>query len=251
MRTKTLILVTLAPVLLSLGCAHTQLRIGHVEQAKTLSTIHEQQVLDNIAMFHKGESAIPFFAFPNAGSAQITDNTSLGANTLNGPLGTVLGPLGLSRNNTQRWVMEPVSDERKLRAMRELYLATIPHLSIKNFKKKTNFNPCKKIGTYCDCAIEVCPESHQLLTELTLQVIGIARSTAPKAKPVTPKPSIQVTDVTYDEDGKPIRFQVYSTDTSGAIVAAPTSANSSPTPVLREAVSEQVKELYRENLFRN
>lgn len=83
------------------GCTHRQLRYDNVMQARTLTTIYEQQVLDNLAMFAQSPDSLPFFAVPGAGSASVTDTGSIAASPLNGPIRTIIGPLSLGRGNTQ------------------------------------------------------------------------------------------------------------------------------------------------------
>ncbi len=117
LRQKSILpLVTLA--LLSSVCTSTQLRYNHNSQAKSLTSIYEQQVLDNLAMFMKNEDALPFFAVPKAGSADVTDSGALSASPLNGPARTVLSLTSLSRNNKIGWTTTPVTDPAKITLMR-------------------------------------------------------------------------------------------------------------------------------------
>ena len=92
-----------------------------MNQAKSLTGIYERQVLDNLAMFSQNPDALPFFAIPKAGSAQVTDSGAISASPLNGPIHTALSLTSLSRGNAETWTLEPVSDPAKLRRMRCAY----------------------------------------------------------------------------------------------------------------------------------
>ena len=85
----------------------------------TLADIYTQQVMNNLAMFIENPYAIPFFAFPNQGTTQIADAGSVGGPGYTGT-NFVTGPFGLSgsRQATENWVLNPISDPAKLALMR-------------------------------------------------------------------------------------------------------------------------------------
>ena len=119
---RTFALCLLSVVGLSLtGCTHTQLRNNTVKQSETVSDIYQQQVLDNLAMFAYDAQSLPFFAFPDQGTNQVTDNASasFGQQWLKDPF-WMLG-LGADRTLQQTWTMEPVRDPHKLQLMRCAY----------------------------------------------------------------------------------------------------------------------------------
>ncbi len=105
------------------GCAHTQLRWNTTHQANTLTDIFEQQVLDNLAMFVHDPDALPSFAYPNQGGADVTDNGSIGSDTSWNRLGfsTEVLKLSASRNMKEAWTLTPVYDVRRLELMRCAY----------------------------------------------------------------------------------------------------------------------------------
>jgi hypothetical protein len=112
------------------GCAHTQLRWNTTHQAKTLTEIYEQQVLDNLAMFVHDAGSLPSFAFPNAGGTDVTDGASFGndmkwvrpTNALKNFLFTEnLAKFGSSRSMKEAWTLTPVYDVRRLELMRCAY----------------------------------------------------------------------------------------------------------------------------------
>lgn len=118
-------LITLAILGMSLlsGCAHTQLRWNTTHQAKTLTDIYEQQVMDNLAMFVHDPNSLPSFAYPNAGGSDVTDGGTAGSGTTWKKLGfdqEVLS-LGASRSMKEAWTLTPVYDVRRLELMRCAY----------------------------------------------------------------------------------------------------------------------------------
>ena len=226
----------------SLGCTHRQLRHDHVMQARSLTTIYEQQVLDNLAMFSQNIDAVPFFATPSAGSAQVADNGGIAASTLNGPLRTVLGPFELNRANTESWTLAPISDEGKLRKMREHYVAAVSGgISLRKAGRRGPASECLLRGTYCDSSIEVCSQSKAAFGELVLTIL---KEAADSAAPAT----VSVRSYTYNEDGKvaEIRTSTQDADT-GEIVGSPVTRTSSD--VIGNLQNEQQRALIRETLF--
>lgn len=113
---RLLMAFALATGLFHVGCAHQQLRWNTVHQAQTLTTMYEQQVLNNLAMFVENPDAIPHFAVPTAGGSDVTDSGSISAS----PLDEFRQKVGLSgsRNMKQAWTLRPVTDPDKLRRMR-------------------------------------------------------------------------------------------------------------------------------------
>jgi hypothetical protein len=116
----------------SLGCTHVQLRNSTVSQARTLSDIYQQQVIDNLALFIYDPGALPHFAFANQGTTTIADQGTLAL--MNGwgrnagfPLlfsTEQLNPT-LQRNAQEAWTLTPVTDPRKLELMRCAYQKTV------------------------------------------------------------------------------------------------------------------------------
>lgn len=181
-----------------------------MNQAKSLTGIYERQVLDNLAMFSQNPDALPFFAIPKAGSAQVTDSGAISASPLNGPIHTALSLTSLSRGNAETWTLEPVSDPAKLRRMRCAYRRALGY-SFKecnkccqlqedweNKKRSGNVvcceackfrrvkvstcsaalvhKPCEKVGSYCGTHIRLCDEpcSKDAFTQLVLDVLDYA-----------------------------------------------------------------------------
>lgn len=214
------LILLLAVSLACTGCTHTQLRSGHVNQAKTLTGIYEKQILDNLAMFVANNEALPFFAVPKVGSVDVTDAGALSASPLNGPAHTVLSLTSLSRNNKQGWTIDPVSDPTRLILMRCAYrraigmanpsdicvdccekqmmwkgtsdasvccdCCAIRPLAIEVCSKRILHNPCEKVGSYCNTHIRVLPESYEDLTRLVLTILEYAVKTPTAPTYTTP-----------------------------------------------------------------
>ena len=131
----------------------TRLQNNSDDAAITVGSLEQQQVLDNLAMFVYNPNSLPYFSYPNQGSAIVSDQEAAGATPAFGRLagsGTVstvtkgatarsrgprsapLGPkhlgdflltaLGLSATgqvtNQQSYTLTPINDPRKLELMR-------------------------------------------------------------------------------------------------------------------------------------
>lgn len=228
------VLVFLVFATLSAGCTHTQLRYNHTSQAKSLTGIYESQVLDNLAMFKKNPNALPFFAVPKAGSAQVSDNGAISASPLNGPAHTVLSLSSLSRNNVGSWTLEPISDPSKLRRMQCAYRRALGYafdecnkccqlqedwenkertgatvccdpckfsrVKIEECGKRFAHNPCERVGSYCGVHVRLCSDkcSQQAFTQLVLNILDYAVN-----EPAGPysKPKMEVEHYHYKQEG--------------------------------------------------
>lgn len=122
MRTLAGIVLTLA-FCCSAGCAHKQLEWNTTHQAKTLTDIYEQQVLDNLAMFVYDANSLPSFAYPNEGASNVNDSGNIGSSTSWVPVGfaSEMLSLGADRDMRESWVLQPVYDVRRLELMRCAY----------------------------------------------------------------------------------------------------------------------------------
>jgi len=106
-----------------MGCQTTHLRYNTVRQAKSLSQIYEQQVMDNIAMTVHDAHALPFFAYPTDGSTNITDTANIAATPFR-QFHNVFGING-SRSGLAQWGLAPVSDPDKLALMQCAYQTAV------------------------------------------------------------------------------------------------------------------------------
>ncbi|MGH7140412.1 MAG: hypothetical protein ACREHD_32155 [Pirellulales bacterium] len=109
------------------GCTHVQLRRNTVRQALTVGDIHQQQVLNNLAMFVYSPNSLPTFSYPNQSSSNVTDTGivqgSGGFGRNSGPfLFNALGSmLTAQRQAAEAFTLNPVNDPRKLELMRCAY----------------------------------------------------------------------------------------------------------------------------------
>lgn len=252
-----LIVLALTP-----GCATTQLKIGHVQQAKTLTSIYEQQVLDNLAMFKSNPDALPFFAVPGAGKAQVSGTSSISANPLNGPGHTNLGPLSFGRNTQNNWTMEPITDPKRLQIMRGLYQDAINGcgecpLILEEVSRKSTVSACDKIGSYCGCSIRVCPESSAAFTRLVLDVLEAAVGDISSPS----KPTAQIEELYYNKD-KLVKVKKYTIEIPKDAAEVKMNDRNNKARIINpyEAIPrsrgnsifrEQQLQLYRNNLFGN
>jgi hypothetical protein len=120
-------LVVLALIGLTCGCTHMQLQKNTVRQARTLGDIHQQQVLNNLAMFVYDYNSFPSFSIPNQGGSNVTDTGTAAAapGWSRGAGAFLFDSLGLSfgaaREAQESFTMTPVNDPRKLELMRCAY----------------------------------------------------------------------------------------------------------------------------------
>ena len=119
-------------LLIMSGCTHIQLQKNTVRQARTLGDIHQQQVLNNLAMFAYDPNSLPSFSIPNQGSSNVTDTGSTAATPGFGRsaaglfLFNTLGlSFGASRQAQEAFTLTPVNDPRKLELMRCAYQQAI------------------------------------------------------------------------------------------------------------------------------
>ena len=126
MRNSTLLATVLGvSISMTLGCTHVQLQRNTVRQARTLSDIYEQQVLDNLAKFVYDINSLPHFSIADGGTNTVNDQVS-GSGTLILPTGanSNLGAGG-QRQCNEAWTLTPISDPRKLELMRCTYQRTV------------------------------------------------------------------------------------------------------------------------------
>jgi len=195
------------------GCTHRQLRYDHVVQARSLTTIYEQQVLDNLAMFSKNPDALPFFAIPGTGSASVTDNGGIAISPLNGPIRTIIGPLSGSRTNNQSWALIPVTDAAKLERMQLLYQDAVSSgVATKSSKKRNLVSECELKGSFCGFHIQVCGKNRAEFTRLALAVLNTAVNDPPAATPAPPTPTVEIQEYKYNESGTVEQIRKFNVD---------------------------------------
>lgn len=225
----------LLAVILS-GCAHTRLSCNATKQARTLTEIEEQQVLDNIAMFVANCGSTPYFALPNGGgtltnqAATVSSTLLWSPRTLTSENGTLSGTAGLTVN----WTLKPINEPERLELMKRLYqhvTNNFPNpdcksdedlmhfLGVTNLtdacdvpsgwfsvsdKKPRNKNCCCKVGHYCGTYVCVSEEYFEYLSLVTVAILDIATadSVALASRLKGPQdPTVQIEE-TFNVEGK-------------------------------------------------
>jgi len=120
------------------GCASDQLHFASNRQMSSEPDIYNQQVLDNLARLAADPNTLPYFNTLDSGVPQVTDRLTFGGllvfpaqtlvKQLHNQRGGQLGPLAGERDVNLNWVIKPVNDESRLRAMRCLYLWVLGRL---------------------------------------------------------------------------------------------------------------------------
>lgn len=247
--------LALCMTLLALGgCTHQQLRntTRHVEG--TLTDLHYQQVLDNLALFVANPAALPYYAVISSGVVQVSDAGTLAYQFNNNPFGSPTGVpnnlfgLGGGRTVSAQWSLTPVHDPAKLAIMRCAYQMAVgaPLAPCDDCEKKVRtffdkdyggipqgwFHAGGKrdvpdcaghVGRYCDTYVWVTPEGYDALTKFALGILDVA--TVQSHVPVG-----QVTR-TYDGavgDGKLKTTEVRTTET------VPVKPEPTPHPTTRD-----------------
>ena len=129
------------------ACATSrQLQRSSLRQVRTVADIHQQQVMDNLAMFAHDPNAYPFFSIPEGGSADVTDNGA--ASTALNWLRTGFDSVGLnlegSRSIEQGWTLKPVNDPHKLELMRCAYQQAVAGCS---YAQRASYCPdCRQLN---------------------------------------------------------------------------------------------------------
>jgi hypothetical protein len=117
------------------GCAtHMALQKDTVRTTNTLTDLHYQQVLDNVARFHDDPDTVPSYAVATAGTVSIADTKGAGVSPTYAPtlpfasqgggalpILTLLFPFSVQRAVTENWSLTPITDADNLRRLRCAY----------------------------------------------------------------------------------------------------------------------------------
>jgi len=119
-------LVILSAFALS-GCANVQLKFSTVRSASTLTDLQYQQVLDNLAMYCRDPTALPWHVNLQNGAVQVADAGSLGtiAQTDLSHAFTWSPYFTGTRSIVTQWSTIPVTDDMALRLLRLAYQIAI------------------------------------------------------------------------------------------------------------------------------
>ena len=108
-------------VCLTSGCTSGRLRQRTINQARTLSGLQYEQVLDNLAQFAANPGALPWHVNLREGTSQVTDSLSGGALVDLSPPASTEPQLFGSRTVVAQWGMAPVIDATELRLLAVAY----------------------------------------------------------------------------------------------------------------------------------
>ncbi len=199
---------------LFVGCVHVPLRKNTLKQAQSLSDLHEQQVLSNIAKSIAEPNSVPYFAIPKAGSTQVTGTGGSTLSLVWNPRTIVSETLGLNASGTlsENWTLEPINNPDKLNLMSCL----LKHVSCKTYgecedceKRLTTFfkekyptclpqcwfhhgcksdvpKHCRKVGRHDSTYVWVTPQYYGELNIITLAFLDIATADLTAFQPSKP-----------------------------------------------------------------
>ena len=227
-------IILIVAVSLFPGCTHVQLQRSTGLVESTLTDLQYKQVLDNVALFCKNPTAMPYFAITSGGVVQVSDNGSLAYQLNTNVQGTAGGVsnsffgLGTMRTVSEQWTLAPLHDPYKLELLRCAYQVLVgyePALcndcqkELKQFfaaefgngvvrgwfqvgrKKDVPKDACY-CGHYCDTYVWVMPEGVDGLTVFTLGVLDIA----------TVQSHIPTAQVARTYEGNPVTGKLQKTE---------------------------------------
>ncbi len=114
------LVMIVACLIANCGCTHVQLQKNFNRQAKTVSDLYEEQVLDNLAMFVCNPYSTPFFSTATTGANNVNDSGMLSLSMFAGHFGNNLSANG-SRGLMQSWTLTPIPDPERIKLMQCAY----------------------------------------------------------------------------------------------------------------------------------
>jgi hypothetical protein len=137
----------------TVGCAGTQLRKTTVQQVGTITKLHHQIVLDNLAAFACNPDAIPSQAVLKSGATQLLNSGSLTGQYVTGGGGL----LGLTLTAVDQWITAPITDETTLRILRIAYRRALgfdDNIYMNDFANRLAHRLKLQVPTLPDMALE-------------------------------------------------------------------------------------------------
>ena len=206
--------IALAALLVTLacGCQEVQLRERAARLAGTVSDLHQQEVLDNLALLASKPGAMPYYLLPSQGTEQIartiqatytpgwdfiTSGVYIGRYLFDKQTAALQG----TNQNQETWQNLPISDPDKLLFMQSAYHSVLgiddpyrpyllqyytTHSQWAHYEEmiqpgwlgvggKKDVPKCAcHVGHYCDTYIWVLPGHDNDLARLTLAILDIA-----------------------------------------------------------------------------
>ena len=223
-------LFTCVLISLFVGCVHVPLRKNTLRQAQSLSDLHEQQVLSNIAKSIAEPNSVPYFATPKAGSTQVTGTGGSTLSLLWNPRTIVSETFGLNASGTlsENWTLEPINNPDKLNLMscllkhvtcktydecedcekrlsmffKDKYPACLPRCWFHHGCKSDVPKNCRKVGRHDSTFVWVTPEYYGELNAITLAFLDIATADLSAFQPSKP---VKVTQTFKGAGGNEIK----------------------------------------------
>jgi hypothetical protein len=104
------------------GCVTQAVNKETINVAATVADLQQQEVLDNIARFEANANALPSMVQIQSGIIQVADTINpTGKLTYQKIVPTIEGDLGITRQWTANWTVNPVTDPSDLRRLRILF----------------------------------------------------------------------------------------------------------------------------------
>jgi hypothetical protein len=198
---KTIVVLIALIAITGPGCAHHQLRYQMANQAQTVQHTFEEQVLDNLAMYCVRGDGVPFLTIPNEGATNVNGEASISSEP---PLNPFLSAfaVGAQRSNGNSWTLTPVTDEYKLRNVRNVLLGAVSETGWLECSTRKGDIPkcCKTYGEFCGTYVWVKSECETRFAELVFDVLKAATTD----EIVLLKRTKTVT-VFIDKDGQPVK----------------------------------------------
>lgn len=164
---KLVILSVFVPLLTS--CTSAALKQETLSQARTLTDLQYQIILDNVAMQRDSKDTLPWHVKLSEGQVTINDSISPSAGLEWSPTARTL-QLEAGREWQVSWTLVPVTDAEQLRGLRVIYMASADYDWIKNGSAEDG---CPS-GTYGDESTWVAREDIGKLSDLVLKVLEAA-----------------------------------------------------------------------------
>lgn len=218
------------------GCAQHRIACHTPKHAATLTEIHEQQVLDNLAMFAVNSGSTPYYALPNGGGSLTSQSATVGTTALWNPTtftginGNMSGTGGL----TIQWTMKPINEPERINLMKCVYWHVTQRCpeshcidcdkNLRNYfgdsfaccavplgwysvsKKKPKSDDCGcKVGHYCGTYVSVSPRYYHYLSLVTVSILDIATAdSVALASRLQGSPKLVSVEETFEvtEDGR-------------------------------------------------
>lgn len=243
MPNRTFSLLFLLMLVFASGCAHSQLQKQQNLQTGSISTLYEQQVLDNLAAFAANPGALPSFAIASSGGTTVAHSNTMNGGLTWTPFALMNGTAGLNgtRQINMNWTMTPVSDRARLELMKcifqyatsqnsedccndcltqltkfydgDLSACNLPQRFYTTHRSKPKFsdNCQEKIGEHCGCYVSVAASKFECLSRVTLAILEIATLSdeAILARTTDAERTVEVTEtfIARDKDKNPRLFQ--------------------------------------------